>query len=306
MTTVLDQPTGTPPVPTRRPPLSPGGRALAWVGGSIGVVLAIWSSLSVASLIAREKTTDEATHEARGVVELVADGRVAVAAAPPGSDEVHVDREARFAFSEPRYSTTLTDDRLVVSYRCSMSWVFTCDTSLDVTLPAGTQLVVRSSSGDVRVAGIVGDVDLRTSDGKVDARDLGGDVIARSSNGDVVVVDAAGAVLATTSDGSVTVRGAASVEARSSNGHVEVEDVAGDVVARSSNGRVEVANARSDITATSSNGDVRVYGTGEPVALDIDTSNGGRNVEAPTDPAATVRVTIRSSNGSVSYLPPRG
>lgn len=306
MTTVLDQPTGTPPVPTRRPPLSAGGRTLAWAVGGFGALFVVWSALSFASLIAREKTTDESTHEARDVIELVADGRVAVTPAEPGVDEVHVDREARFAFSGPRYSTTVSGDRLVVAYRCSMTWVLNCDTSLDVTLPAGTRLVVRSSVGDIRVEGIVGDVDLRTSDGKVETHGLGGDVIARSSNGNVVVVDTAGDVTARTNDGSVTVRGARSVDASSDNGRVEVEDVAGEVVARSSNGTVEVADARADITATSSNGNVRVYGTGEPVALDIDTSNGRRTVEAATDPAAKVHVTIRSSNGGVSYLPPRG
>ena len=308
MTTVLDTPASTPPATPPAPRLHGTGRVLAWIGGTLGILAIIWFSLDVASMIAREETSGEATHPARGVVELVADGRVTVTAAPAGTstDEIHVARKAHFAFVDPKYSTTVTDDRTVVSYGCVMGWVWNCSTSLDVTLPAGTTVQVRTSDGDIRVQGVVGDVELRTSNGRVEASALGGDVIATSSNGDVRVVDAVGAVQARSDNGSVTVRGAASVQAHSSNGRVEVEDVAGEVKATSSNGDVKVADARSDITAESSNGDVRVYGTGEPVALVIDTSNGGRTVEAPTDPAAPVQVRIRSSNGSVSYLAPQG
>lgn len=300
MSTVTDTPA---PAPVRDPRRSGGAKALLWIGGTVGALAIVWAALDVASLVAREESTGQSTYAAAATVELVADGRITVTAA--GSDEVQVERSAKFAFVDPRYSVDTSADRLVVTYQCSWGWVWQCDTDLDVTLPAGTTLVVRSSDGDVRATGILGDVDLRSSNGRVEASALGGDVVAHSSNGSVDIRDVTGSVRATSSNGSVVVRGAASVEARSSNGRVEVEDVAGVVVATSSNGGVQVADARDDITATSTNGDVTVYGTGEPVALDIRTSNGGQRTEAPTDPAADVKVVVHSSNGSVSYLPPR-
>ena len=295
--------TPTPPAPVRDPRTSGAAKALLWVGGTIGALAIVWAALDVTSLIAREKTTGEATYAVAPTVELVADGRVTVTAG--GSDEVHVSREARFAFVDPHYAASTSSDRLVVSYQCSWGWVWDCDTDLDVTLPAGTAIVVRTSDGDVRATGVLGDADLRSSNGRVEASAMGGDLVAHSSNGSVDVRDVTGSVRATSSNGSVVVRGAASVEARSSNGRVEVEDVQGVVVAESSNGDVQVAEAHDDITATSSNGSVTVHGTGRPVALDIRTSNGSQRTEAPTDPAAPVHVTIHSSNGSVSYLPPR-
>ncbi len=300
MSTVTDTPA---PAPTRDPRRSGGARALLWIGGVLGGLAILWAGLDLVSLVAREKSSGEATYAAAPKVELVADGRVTVSTG--GGDEVRVLRSARFAFVDTRYSADASPDRLVVSHQCSWGWALSCEADLDVTLPAGTTLVVRTSDGDVRVSGVLGDAELRSSNGKVVASALGGDLVAHSSNGSVDVRDVAGAVRATSSNGSVVVRGASSVEAHSSNGRVEVEDVSGIVVATSSNGGVEVAGARADITATSSNGNVTVYGTGLPVALDIGTSNGAQRTEAPTDPAASVRVTIRSSNGSVSYLPPR-
>ena len=49
-----------------------------------------------------------------------------------------------------------------------------------------------------------------------------------------------------------------------------------------------------------------MYGTGEPVALDISTADGRQTVEGPTDPTSSVHVRIRTSDGDAAYLGPRG
>lgn len=301
MTTVLDKPATTPPAPA--PPARSGvNRTLAWVGGSLGLAAMIWSSLTLVSLIAREESSGSATYAAAPVVELVADGRVEVTGAQ--TDEVSVERSARFAFSDPSYSAQVRGDRLVVEHRCAWRWVLQCSTDLTVTVPQGTALIVRTTDGSIRAEGVLGNAELRSDNGTIVARSLGGDLRVDASNGSVEVSDVVGSVKAWSSNGRIEVRGAASADARTSNGDVDVLDVDGAVVASSSNGRVEVAQARSDITATSDNGSVKVYGTGLPVALEIRSSNGSETIEAPTDPGADVRVTIRSSNGDVSYLSP--
>jgi len=299
MTATLETPVASPPDPTR----SRTGRTLAWVGAVVGALAIVWGALNLASLVARQETSGTTTLAAAPTVELVADGAVRVHAA--SAADVRVAHSARYAFVDPHWSVTSSDDRLVVAYRCAWRYLWNCDTSLDVTLPVGTRVVVRSSDGDVVLAGTTGGADLRTSNGAVDVRDVTGDLVVRSSNGDVSVVDVAGAVRASSSNGAVTVHRAQSVDARSSNGRVEVDDVAGAVVADTSNGGIEVSRARADVRATTSNGTVTVYGTGEPVALDMDTSNGRMTIEGPTDPTAAVQVFIRSSNGDVRYLSPR-
>lgn len=298
--TILDAPVApAPPSPTR----SSGGRTLAWVGGTLGFVLILWMGLDAVSLVARQETVAQTTYAAAPVVELVADGDVTVTAAPRA--DVAVERTGRWAFVEPELRTSEAADRLVVEYTCAWRHLWNCEADLDVVLPTGTQLVVRTSDGDVRTSGSLDGAELRTSNGRVEASDVAGDLRVRTSNGDVVVADVTGAVTAQTSNGRIEVTGAGSLEGRTSNGSVDVLDVAGAVDVRSSNGRVDVADARSDISAVTSNGDVVVRGTGRPVALDIDTSNGRQEVAGPTDPAASVRVYIRSSNGSVAYLGPR-
>ncbi|MBT0993935.1 DUF4097 family beta strand repeat protein [Cellulomonas sp. DKR-3] len=299
--TLVDAPvTPAAPPPTR----SSGGRTLAWVGGTLGLLLILWAALDVVGLVARQEAVAQSTHAAAAVVELVADGDVTVRTST--ASDVAVERTGRWAFVAPEFRTETAGDTLVVEYTCPWRYLWSCEADLDVTLPAGTQLVVRTSDGDVRASGSLGGAELRTSNGRVEASDVTGDLQVRSSNGDVVVGDVTGAVTAETSNGRIEVTGAGSLEAHTSNGDVDVLDVAGAVDVESSNGRIDIADARSDISAVTSNGDVTVRGTGEPVALDIDTSNGRQEVAGATDPAASIRVVIRSSNGSVAYLGPRG
>lgn len=302
MTTVIDAPATAPTPPPS--PRSPLGRGLLWTGAVLGALAIVWTALTTVGLIGSQRAEGAEHHDAAATVELVADGDVTVVGADV--DGVDVDRRAWFAFRAPVYSATTADDRLVVSYRCQFDWLWECRSSLDVTVPAGTHVVIRSSDGTVRARELVGDVEARTSNGRVEVYDVDGAVQAQSSDGAVDVRLVTGPVEARTSNGSVVVAGAASVNARTSDGSVDVMDVEGAVLARSSNGAVLVENARDDIEATSSNGAVTVYGTGVAVALDISTSNGRQTVEAPTDPASAVHVTIRSSNGSVAFLGPRG
>ena len=109
--------------------------------------------------------TDEHTYAAQDVVELVADGDVTV---HPGGPGVDVATTGRYAFSAPHYTAAATDSRLVVSYRCTWAWLPSCTTKLDVTLPADTQVVVRTSNGDVRASGLAAALDLHTSNGSIE------------------------------------------------------------------------------------------------------------------------------------------
>lgn len=303
MTTTDDRRT-TVPTPPPAPTRTPLGRALAWTGGIVGGLLVLGGAVSVAGQLAATTETQHESFAAADVVELVADGEVTVAV---GGSTVEVDRYSRYAFDRPRFSGDVEGDRLVVAHTCRW-WVFSnCTASLDVTLPADTDVVVRTSNGQVRAAGIAGEVDLQTSNGRVVVADIEGDLRVRTSNGEVTVGEVAGDVVLSTSNGSIRVGDVdGALDARSSNGSVEVDGVRGDAYVRSSNGRLDVAAVTADVDAETSNGSVTVRGLGEPVALDISTSNGRQTVDAPTDPAADVHVRIRSSSGDVSYLGPRG
>ncbi|MBO0899138.1 DUF4097 family beta strand repeat protein [Cellulomonas sp. zg-ZUI22] len=312
-------PDSTPGAPARRPA---GGRALTVVGGVLAALLLALGVVQVLAWMFTQTTSAAATLAATDVVELVADGEVLVTVS--AVDDVRVERVARFAWGGPRYEVTSDGDRTVVRHECEGVWLTSCSAGLEVTVPEGTHVVVRTVDGEVRVAGPAADVEVRAADGDVhvsgargdlDVRGLDGDVTAQGVRGDVAVELADGDARVTEAGGDVAVRSrdgavvladvAGDADVRGSDGHIEVRDVRGALTARNRDGDVLVAQVRGDVTVQAVDGDVTVHGTGAPVALQI-TSNGRQRVEGPTDAAADVRVELSVSDGDVTYLGPEG
>lgn len=290
MTTTIQPPTQTAPRPPQ-PPQTPGSRMLRTFGAVFAGLLVLagaWASIgTIASLWGgRDTQTATATYGARPTVELVADGGVTVAT---GGDQVVVHRTWRVPLGSIHYSVDDSADRLVVKHRCPQFIDGSCTASLAVTVPTGTAVVVHASDGQVAIRDVQGAVTARLSDGSASITGVHGAVDVRSADGHVDVRDVVGDVTARSSDGSVLVSG-----------------VTGDVTAHSTDGRVDVAAVDGDVDASSADGDVTVRSTGEPVALDISTSDGRQTVQAPTDPSATRHVRIHSTDGDVAFLGPRG
>lgn len=287
MTSTLERPVGA-PSPT---PRGPGARALTWFGAVLGGVLLLSGAYSAVDLLATSSddattVSASATYDAAPAVEIVADGHVTVTT---GGDRIEVDRTASTVLAAAHYRTDLSADRLLVSYRCDWWRPGFCSASLDVTVPDGTAVLVRASDGAVTASALRGPLDVRVSDGETDVSDIDGDVTVRTADGRTSVSDVRGSVSVSSADGEIT-----------------VSDVSGAVTTRSSDGRTEISRSRSDIDAQASDGSVTVYGTGEPVALDISTADGGQTIEGPVDPTSSISVRIRTSDGHAAYLGPRG
>ncbi|ROS23590.1 DUF4097 family beta strand repeat-containing protein [Cellulomonas sp. PhB150] len=279
MTTTLERPTTTPP---RR------SRGLVWTGGVIGAVILLGTAWSLVGLALwsdedHATTSATATYAARPVVELVADGEVDVRT---GGDEVVVERIARAALTSVHYAVDESADRLTVTHECA--WFGSCRASLAVTVPAGTEVVVHASDGDVTAQGLSGALDIRSGDGRTEVSDLVGDLTLAASNGAVDVRSVQG-----------------DVDVRSSDGSTSVDGVSGSLTATSGDGRVTVSGVAGDVDVSSNDGDVTVYGTGDPVALDLQTNDGRQTVDAPTDPGASRTVRIHVNDGDAAYLGPR-
>lgn len=287
MTSTLER-----PVDAQSPaPRGPGARALTWTGAIVGGVLLLSGAYSAVDLLAMGSddattVTESATYDAERVVEIVADGHVTVTT---GGDRVEVDRTSRTVLAAAHYRTDVSGDRLLVSYRCDWWRPGFCSASLDVTVPEGTSVVVRASDGFVNATALSGPIDVHLSDGAVDVSDIVGDVTVRTADGRTDIS---------------AVRG--SVDASSADGAIAVSDVSGDVTTQSSDGRTEISQARGNIDARASDGDVTVFGTGEPVALEILTADGGQTVEGPVDPDSSIHVRIATVDGHAEYLRPRG
>jgi hypothetical protein len=287
MTSTLERPVDAP----SPAPRGPGARALTWTGAIVGGVLLLSGAYSAVDLLLLESddattTSADASYDAAPLVEIVADGHVTVTT---GGDRVEVARTASTVLAAARYRTDASADRLLVSYRCDWWRPGFCSASLDVTVPDGTAVLVRASDGSVTATSLRGPLDVRVSDGEADVSDVVGDVTVRTADGRTSVSDVRGSVSVSSADGEIT-----------------VADVSGTVTTRSSDGRTEISRSRSDIDASASDGSVTVYGTGEPVALDISTADGGQTIEGPVDPTSSTSVRIRTSDGHAAYLGPRG
>ncbi|MBX9246409.1 DUF4097 family beta strand repeat protein [Actinotalea ferrariae] len=263
----------------------PGATALRWTGGVLGAVALVAGGLRTADHLARNDTTTTHSYAAAGSVELVTDGDVTVTT---GGTAVEVVARARTGLTAATYAVDEVDEgegRLEIHHECTGVLDDTCTASLEVRVPEGARVTVRSAAGDVSVADVVGDVTVSTNTGAVTVTEVGGSVTAATGAGDVEVSRVGGSAEVTTSVGAVTVR-----------------DVHGDAVVDGGAGDLDVGGVLGDVRATTSNGRVVVRSSGGPVALDIASAKGRSTVDAPTDPGASRSVYIRSGNGDVSYV----
>lgn len=309
----------TPAGPPRSGP-SPVGRALTVVGITLGAAALLSGVLQLGSSMAARTTSADAVLAATDVVEVVADGDVRVAVGM--SDDLQVTRTAVAGWGGPRYEVTTGADRTTLRHTCEGLGFLRCRADLEVRVPEGTHVVVRTSDGDTRVSGRVGNVevqagdgavevvrtlgtvDVQATDGDVAVRDVWGDVQVRVSDGRVRVADTVGDVHVRSRDGATRVQGVeGDVEVVASDGSVDVSDVVGSLTASAADGDVVATGVQEDVRIETRDGDITVYGTGDPVALTID-STGEQRVGAPTDPAAPVSVQLTAVDGDVAYLAP--
>ncbi|WP_232663516.1 DUF4097 family beta strand repeat-containing protein [Pseudonocardia sp. TRM90224] len=193
---------------------------------------------------------------------------------------------------------------------------------VEIGLPAGSDLRVRSGWGTLRADGRLGECRITTG-GDVRIAEAG-DVEIEDSSGDIVV-EQAQAVRITTGSGEVRLRrvdGPAVV--KNSAGDIWVGEVTGDTRLSTGSGGIVVEVAHSDVSARTSAGTIRVtevargtvdlqtaYGdidvgvrSGTAAWLDVDSPNGGvHNVLDLTGPPEkgeeTVEVRARSGYGDI-------
>lgn len=134
------------------------------------------------------------------------------------------------------------------------------EADLDLSVPPGVRLDVRSDSGDVEGEGSFGSSKVHSSFGSVKVRDVDGELEATSRSGDVTVRGTKGRkVIAKSSFGSVQLADSESteVEVRSSSGDVKLENVHAERLrVESSFGKVEIRRATGELEAQLSSGDL--------------------------------------------------
>ena len=104
---------------------------------------------------------------------------------------------------------------------------------LIVSVPTGSDLIVRTGDGSIRVDHVHGKLELRSSDGSVTGRDLAGDVVAHTDDGAIRLEGVDGKCDAASDDGSIAVQGRLDgLRVSTEDGSVVVRAAAGSKIAR--------------------------------------------------------------------------
>jgi DUF4097 and DUF4098 domain-containing protein YvlB len=177
---------------------------------------------------------------------------------------------------------------------------------VDVVLPAGSALDVRTTAGDITCTGRLGAADLESKHGGVRI-DEAGSLRARSSSGSISAGAVAGETDATTAYGDVRVgETAGPARLETGYGNVTVDRALGSLTGTTKYGQVRVGQAvRGSLVLETAYGEVEA-GVREGTAAWLDVSAGAGRVrnlltetEGPEGADETVEIHARTSYGDI-------
>lgn len=181
--------------------------------------------------------------------------------------------------------------------------------SCRIQCPAGSDLKARSKSADIRVRGLLGEVDVATASGDVLLADTLGDVSIKSASGDLSAASVGGRATANTASGDVRIESVAGpVVANTASGDVEIHSAGSDVRANSASGDTSIgAVASGSVVVNAASGDVRIgVRRGSRVHLDCSTVSGDARSELelgtdePEGDGPFVEVKARTASGDIT------
>ena len=131
-------------------------------------------------------------------------------------------------------------------------------TSGDVKITSlGGDVKLFGSSGDVFMKDINGSTYIEVSSGSIDVNDIGKNLHVRMSSGDVVIRDIGGTLFVQGSSGDATVNDVGSdAEISLASGDVSLNGCGGDAEVSTLSGDAEIADATGSIKATTTSGDI--------------------------------------------------
>lgn len=157
------------------------------------------------------------------------------------------------------------------------------DVSVDyeMTVPPDTTVQTRSGSGDQRVEGLSGKLNLESGSGDMRLREISNEIRVRTGSGDVDAHEISGAFTIECGSGDVRVE---------ANGE-------GDGRVRTGSGKIELRGVKGGLRAESGSGDVIISGT-QTSTWEIRTSSG--NVELEVQPGAAFDLEASAGSGDVT------
>jgi len=278
-----------------------------WVGAVVALVALLFGAVGAlgAVPVGKEGETIGFENPEGLVVENRTGGSVTVTESGVGMLEV--DSKLWHTLLNKAESTVDRDGDGVVRAEAGCNGAFgaACSVEYEITVPAGTEVTVETSSGEVELAGLTGPVRVDTVSGEVEASDLSGDADLRSTSGEIELSGATGnAVRVGTTSGEVDLEGVdvAELEVESTSGSVGVEGGFDTARLSSTSGSVEAEAARpfEKLTAETVSGSVELR-VPERRTYDVrtDSTSGSVEVDVPTDKGAESLIEASTTSGSV-------
>jgi DUF4097 and DUF4098 domain-containing protein YvlB len=251
-------------------------------------------------------------------------GRGTVAVHATETTESHVEVAGRDADA---VRVEQSGDEISVVAPRLRSGFFGGDSRLDVrvTVPTGSDVVLRTGSADIAVEGAVGTGQVKSGSGEVRVDTFGGPAALETGSGSISVDVAAAELRVKSGSGHVRVgRSEAAVSVSTGSGDVEIGASAGPAVIKTGSGDLAVGDAGADlsmmtgsghlvvrsarrgrVTAKGASGDVRLgIPAGVPVWTDISTVSGEihsnlRGAGQPEEGADHVEVRAKTVSGDI-------
>ena len=164
------------------------------------------------------------------------------------------------------------------------SWRDRLSVSFRVQTPKGTSCDLRTSYGNISIAGLAPDQKMRTSDGNINIENIQGSVWASTSDGNITAQRVGGSVELKTSDGDIRVSEiAAGTTASTSDGNIHITKAKGMVKAKTSDGDITFQDLDGALTASTSDGNIRGNIQRLTKELSARTSDGNISITVPAN-----------------------
>lgn len=178
---------------------------------------------------------------------------------------------------------------------------------IEVSLPDGSSVRVRTASADTKVTGRIDSLDVNTASGDVTAEDVDGEARLHSASGDLRVRSVTGDINARTASGDINLGYVESVELTTASGDVKIEELGNAGRIRTVSGDQQIGRVGAgEIDLHAVSGDLRVgVAEGALAHLTINTVSGTIRTDLPVEESApehgvALQITARTVSGDIS------
>jgi DUF4097 and DUF4098 domain-containing protein YvlB len=226
-------------------------------------------------------------------------------------------------------TVTFDDNRLsVIAPKDGGSWFSGRDRELhvEVELPTGSNLAIKTGSADIEVEGQVNEARIKTGSGDVTCDTFTGAARVDTGSGDVEVSEAHAELQTKSGSGDISVGTClGNLNVSTGSGDVEVGTTNGNTVVKTGSGDLKVVTANADISLSTGSGDLSIgtarrgrvsikgassdlhigIPSGTPVWADINTVTGSirsniESVGAPQEGQEHVELEARTVSGDIT------